>query len=476
MSYPTVNATRRVVAVVSFLLAAFCANAAEVVYRIVEYNKSAAEFVLAGSGAVPKGSWAYLENDYGATTGNSYNQIPRNRKAVLHLGGWQGCKIRSITLGMCSNNSSGQVGLSLYDGDTKLYALRPCDFASDQWFGQWVSKDLNVYVDVTNSFDVPSFASDEASIEILGGTAEGSVYINSITIDYDECHGMVMESPLGWIYERLAKKNVLNDGDEVMIYRNGCAAADLGGMQESHYLDVVSVASTADVTSPDVLRFTLKRADTPSLWTLTDQYGRMLGATAKQSLAWDEGSMLWSVTLGYDGATVTNANDKYGSMRYNAPEASYARFNVYTSTSMPLPFLYRKTRQKEPILSSSLTFGETDLAADLAAGHVALHPVMLPTTVTDKRIDWMSSDDSVATVNGGFVTLLAPGQTVITAKAHDGASEASVRLTVSGTNAIDKVQDGTHATAARKVLGRNGVSIVTPRGRYGVGGALLQRK
>ena len=476
MIYTTSNVTNRMVAVVSFLLAAFYANAAEVVYRIVEYNKSAAEFVLAGSGTVPKGSWAYFENDYGATTGNRYNQIPCNRKAVLHLGGWQGCKVRSITLGMCSNNGSGQVGLSLYDGDTKLWALRPCDFASDQWFGQWVSKDLNVYVDVTKSFDVPTFANDEASIEIQGGTAEGSVYVNTITIDYDECPGMAMESPLGWIYERLAKKDVLNDGDEVMIYRNGCAAADLGGMQESHYLDVVSVASTTDVTSPDVLRFTLRKADTAGQWTLTDQYGRVLGATAKQSLAWDEGSMLWSVTLGYDGATITNVDGKCGSLRYNAPEASYARFNVYTSTSMPLPFLYRKTKQREPILSSSLAFDETDIAADIAEGHLALHPTMLPAAVTDKRIDWVSSDEGVATVNGGFVTLLAPGQTVITARAHDGASEASVRLTVSGTNAIDNVQDDAHATATRKVLGHHGISIVTPRGRYGVGGVLQQRK
>ena len=82
----------------------------------------------------------------------------------------------------------------------------------------------------------------------------------------------------------------------------------------------------------------------------------------------------------------------------------------------------------------------------------------------------------MATVNGGFVTLLAPGQTVITARAHDGASEASVRLTVSGTNAIDNVQDDAHATATRKVLGHHGISIVTPRGRYGVGGVLQQRK
>lgn len=75
-------------------------HAAEVVYRIVEYNKATQDFILSASGQVPKGSYAWFENEYGATIGNRYNQIPRNKKAMLWLCGWQGCTIKGITFSM----------------------------------------------------------------------------------------------------------------------------------------------------------------------------------------------------------------------------------------------------------------------------------------------------------------------------------------------------------------------------------------
>ena len=104
-------------------------------------------------------------------------------------------------------------------------------------------------------------------------------------------------------------------------------------MDESHYLDAVAVPSTADVTSPDVLRFTLGKTDAQN-WTFTDQYGRKLGATGKQQLAWDEGATEWTVDLGYDGATISPAGTEYGTLRYSTPDNSYARFNLYTSKSL----------------------------------------------------------------------------------------------------------------------------------------------
>lgn len=117
--------------------------------------------------------------------------------------------------------------------------------------------------------------------------------------------------------------------------------------------------STSDVTSPDVLRFTLDKTDTQN-WTFTDQYGRKLGATGKQQLAWDEGATEWTVDLGYDGATIAPAGTEYGTLRYSTPDNNYARFNLYTSKSLPLPFLYLKGEQKQPEQSRSLAFAEEE--------------------------------------------------------------------------------------------------------------------
>ena len=455
-------------AVAAFLTLSVAADAAEVVYRIVEYNKQTAEFEIAACGMVPRNSRVYFENEFGATTGNRYNQIPRNREAVLYLEGWQGCKVRSITFSMCSNNKSGQVGVSLNDGGTTLYESAPVDFASSEWFGAWVSKDLGVYVDVTKQTDAPAIATDNATIVVAGGRSEGSVYLDAITIDYDE-DGVELESPLGWQYEKLTKKSVLNAGDEVMIYRNGAAAADFDGMDESHYLDAVAVPSTSDVTSPDVLRFTLGKTDAQN-WTFTDQYGRKLGATGKQQLAWNEGATEWTVDLGYDGATIAPAGTEYGTLRYSTPDNNYARFNLYTSKSLPLPlpFLYIKGEQKQPEQSRSLAFAEEEQTVSLDAAHIGLRPTLLPKTTTDKRLRWTSSDESVATVAGGFVTLLGVGETTITAAAYDGGAEATIRLVVTEPTAVNGVISGAKMQRPRKVLSGNKIVIQTEQGCYGV--------
>lgn len=239
------------IAMAALLMVSAGAHAAEVVYRIVEYNKTTQDFILSASGQVPKGSYAWFENEYGATTGNRYNQIPRNRKATLWLSGWQGCTIRRITFSMCSNSKTGQVGFSVGEGKSATLVFPPRDFADEAWFGQWVSKDLGVYVDITQPVMAESFASDLANITLQGGTAEGSVYIDAITIRYDESPGTVLESPLGWSYDKLTKKSTLHEGDELMIFRNGCAAADIDGMEStSHYLDAIAVTSTGDVSDP----------------------------------------------------------------------------------------------------------------------------------------------------------------------------------------------------------------------------------
>ena len=461
---------RKAMAIVAFLTLSVAADAAEVVYKIVEYNKQTAEFKIAACGMVPRNSRVYFENEFGATTGNRYNQIPRNREAVLYLEGWQGCKVRSITFSMCSNNKSGQVGVALNDGGTTLYESAPVDFASSEWFGSWVSKDLGVYVDVTKQIDAPAIATDDATIVVAGGRSEGSVYLDAITIDYDE-DGVELESPLGWQYEKLTKKSTLNAGDEVMIYRNGAAAADFDGMDESHYLDAVAVPSTSDVTSPDVLRFTLGKIDAQN-WTFTDQFGRQLGATGKQNLAWDEGTTEWTVDLGYDGATIAPAGTEYGTLRYSTPDNSYARFNLYTSKSLPLPFLYLKGEQKQPEQSRSLAFAEEEQTVSLDAAHIGLRPTLLPKTTTDKRLRWSSSDESVATVAGGFVTLLGVGETTITAAAFDGGAEATIRLVVTEPTTVNSVTFGAKVQRPRKVLSGNKVVIQTEQGCYGVDAAM----
>lgn len=463
----------KITAIISLLLLPLSINAAEVVYRIDGYNKTIQDFTIVASGLVPQDSYAYFENEYGATTGNRFNQIPRNRQASLHLVGWEGCTINSITIGMCSNNKAGQVGLAIYDGETMIYKGGTVDFADDSWFGQWVSKDYGVYVDIKKDFDISKITKDDANITIKGGTREGSVYVSYIAIYYDVDDDVKLESPMGWSYEKLTKKSTLNEGDHLMMFRNGCAAADIDGMEKSHYLDAIAVPSTSDVTEPEVLRFTLAKSENKDFWTLTDQHGRMLGASSKQNLEWGGENTNWTIDLGYEGATITNEKTNFGTMRYNAPVESYARFNLYTSKTLELPFLYRRDKQNEPEIARSLTFDEAELTVGIDEKNVALKPAISPKNSTDTRIAWTSDNESVATVNGGFVTLLSEGEAVINAKTKDGGAEASIRLKVVGSTGVSDIHADGKNQIVRKIADGNKVIIVKDSDVYNIDGTLL---
>ena len=467
----TKNLAYRIIATAVVCVATLSINAAEVVYRIVEYNKTIGDFTLAASGSVPHNSWAYFENDFGATTGNRYNQIPRNRKASLVLQGWQGCRIKNITLSMCSNNKEGEAALVVADGETTVYTEAAAEFSSDKWFGRWVSKDLGVYVDVTRQLDLAAFTSDEAVITVKGGTAKGSVYLDAITIEYDAPEGASLESPLGWSYEKLEAKGTLNEGDQLMIFRNGCAAADIDGMEKSQYLDVVALANTTDVSDPDVLRFKLAKGETAGCWTLTDQFGRRLGATAKGKLAWNAGDTQWKIELGYQGATITSATAAYGTLRFNEPESSYARFGLYTSKTLPLPFLYRRTTQQQPVAITSIDFGASEQSASIDQSVLALRPELKPSKVTDRRLVWTTDNADVATVNGGLVMLNGVGEATITATSHDGGAKASILIKVTASTGISTtVAPATASPAARKVIDGNRVVIIKGDHRYSLDG------
>lgn len=449
-----------------------CAEAKtlEVVYRIVEYNADNAEFILSPCGEIPVGATAWFENDYGATYGNRYNQIPRNRQAALHLEGWQGCIVKKLVFAMCSNNKSGTIGYSIADSETVLATQRPVDFCSEEWYGEWVSKDLGVYVDIAKTFEIPALTTDECTITLKAGTPEGSVYINAITIEYDAPDDMQTQSPLGWQTEKLEKKSTLNDGDVVMIFRNGCAATDIDGMETSHYLDAIPVVSTSNVELTNILAFTINKQNDGN-WTMTDQFGRMLGAKGKQSLAWDEGNTTWNITLGYDGATIANANSNYGTLRYNAPEGSYARFWNYTSTSLQLPYLYRLVRQNDPTQTYSLSFNETEITVSLNdATAIGLRPTISPKNTTDQRIEWSSSNTDIATVDGGYVRLLSAGETVITARTVDNGTEAQILLRVTSATNVESATAKSSSNRTRKFIKNKRIIIEKDHRQYSVDG------
>lgn len=434
---------KKIITLLFATLFATAIYAAEITYRVASHNADTDDFVLESWGEKPEGASAYFFNDYGATTGNRYNQIPRRHQASFELYGWQGCTIKSITFSMCSNNKAGTIGYTIVDGNTEISKMAPVDFASEQWFGEWLSKDQNVYGDITKSLNLNPLTTDTLAINLMGGTSEGSVYINSVTICYDAPESVTLESPQGWVFEKLVKKSTIAEGDVIMLYRSGVAACDLGGMTTSKYLDAKGVNNTSAVNEPDVLLFRLAKEGTA--WTLTDQFGRKLGAKGERNLAWDEGVTTWNITLGYDGATIASTNAKYGTLRFNAPAESYARFWNYTSKSLPLPYAYRRVRQNQPATPIGITLNYTERTIKLGEQDtIMVKPTITPAKALDKRVAWESTNPNVATVKNGIVHPIGVGTTIIKATTLSGGVQAEMCLTITSSTPMGDINgDGT---------------------------------
>lgn len=448
----------RVLYTMLLLAMAIVAQAEEITYKIVRYNADAQDFVIRAYGKKPVGAAAWFENEYGATTGNRYNQIPRNRTASLKVEGLDNCVVKSITLSMCSNNKAGSFGIEIADEQNSLAKFPVRDFADQQWYGRWVSKDLGVYVDIRKDIANQTAVSGLLDICIKGGTSEGSVYLNAVTIEYDAPSNVKLESPLGYVFEKLAAKSTISEGDVLMMYRSGDAAGDIDGMEKSQYLDAIGIASTSDVCELDVEYFTATKDATGKCWLLTDQYGRRLGAGSKK-LLWDSGELAWNISIGYDGATIASANADYGTMRYNTPVESYPRFGLYTSKTLTLPYLYRRVRQNEPVVSTAIKLGEAERTVNLSEQDtVVVKSKLVPDATTDFRILWNSSNEAVAKVSDGIVTLLSEGDATITATAHDSGVQSSMLLHVVGSPSAILTPSHTDASLSERTYNLQGIA------------------
>lgn len=99
-------------------------------------------------------------------------------------------------------------------------------------------------------------------------------------------------------------------------------------------------------------------------WTLTNQNGETLGATALKQLSWTRGTTTWTISIVGGQATMNSTNSEYGQMQYNA---QYSRFCNYKAggTMKPIEiyrsgsaaekfaltyqgFLYKKTKCEDP--------------------------------------------------------------------------------------------------------------------------------
>ncbi len=77
-------------------------------------------------------------------------------------------------------------------------------------------------------------------------------------------------------------------------------------------------------------------------WTLTNENGKMLGATANKNVAFGSGTTTWKISIDSSAkATIQNTTSSYGRFLYNVGSPRFTTYTSSTSTSMLLIQIYR---------------------------------------------------------------------------------------------------------------------------------------
>jgi len=93
----------------------------------------------------------------------------------------------------------------------------------------------------------------------------------------------------------------------------------------------------------------------------------------------------------------------------------------------------------EPTPVTGITFNHETLTLATGGDPGVIAATITPAGATNQNIEWISSDETVATVNDGIVTPLTAGTTTITASTEDGGYTDTCMVTVKETIDIAEI-------------------------------------
>ena len=134
--------------------------------------------------------------------------------------------------------------------------------------------------------------------------------------------------------------NDLYAGVQLLIASNGkdCVAGDITATYLSEVAATFSDSKEIETVPDAAMVFTL--GGSAGAWTLKNEEGNLLGATALKTMAWDSGETTWDISIDAGTATIYSTNTEYGRILHNSGAKRFTTYASNTTTSMLLPQIY----------------------------------------------------------------------------------------------------------------------------------------
>ena len=211
----------------------------------------------------------------------------------------------------------------------------------------------------------------------------------------------------------LSSKGSIKEGMKVIFgsIENEYVAVDLkDGKLTTEYQAANSAGP--DFIAKYVTRFTISKNG--DYWQFTDAKGRKLGSKGVGELAWDEGSVNWSILLSGSNVIVLNATKNFGRLCYDPDIQTITTYKSVTGTNLKYPQIFALTETAIVYPTSISISGKTEVSIGKST---TLTVDYLPKNAnTISETVWSSSDETIATVKNGVVTGIGLGTATITAK------------------------------------------------------------
>lgn len=241
-------------------------------------------------------------------------------------------------------------------------------------------------------------------------------------------------------YVKVTDVTKLETGDKVIMGYNE-SAVNSKKCSTGKFLDAISEGVTAsgdtlsvtntigEITLGTVATGTTEDGETIITTTLTVN-GVLLKVVKDGTDLSTNASATQDFTIAIDksgNAIITNLGSKKPYFRYNS---SSPRFALYTSTTMAMIQLYKKTSGDPSVHVESVAIAPS--TANMVTGdELTLTATVLPNNAGNKDLTWSSDKESVAKVSSkGVVTAVAAGVATITATSVDGGKTATCVVTV----------------------------------------------
>ena len=159
-------------------------------------------------------------------------------------------------------------------------------------------------------------------------------------------------------------------------------------------------------------RFTVNKSG--NYFTLTDIYGRKLGAKGLGQLAWDEGVLEWSFLVTVKYTMIMSTNDAYGRLCFNTNDGTITTYKKTSSDDYLIyPQIFRVVETDLVYPTSFSLEGKETMGIGKT---FKLNVNYVPENANAvSEIVWTSSNESVATVEKGNITGVSVGTATITA-------------------------------------------------------------